>query len=92
MVVLEISLSVISLDGKVSTDGIRHDLGMSRARHVALILTSVSSFSSPNVERNKQDETFAVYPLQFVAGSNDVLQVNNYDGRFNTGSLPLTRR
>ncbi len=65
---------------------------MSRAKQIAPLLTLARSFSSPNVKRNKQDETFVVYPLQFVAGSNDILQVNNCDGRFNTGSLPLTRR
>jgi hypothetical protein len=65
---------------------------VSRAKQIAPLLTSARSFSSSNVKRNKQDETFVVYPLQFFARSNDILQVNNCDGRFNTGSLPLTRR
>ncbi len=63
-----------------------------RPKQIAPLLTLARSFSSPSVERNKQDETFVVYPLQFVARSNNILQVINCDGRFNTGSLLLIRR
>jgi hypothetical protein len=34
---------------------------------------------------------FVVSPSHIVARSDDILQVNNCDGTFNTGSLPLTR-
>jgi len=48
--------------------------------------------SSSSVKRNKHNETFVVYPSRVVAKSDDIFQVNNCDGTFNTGSLPLTRR
>src|SRR5216684_3132217 len=43
-----------------------------RPKQIAPLLTLARSFSSPSVERNKQDETFVVYPLQFVARSNNL--------------------
>ena len=58
---------------------------------VSAVLTCGRSRSSPNVKRNKQDKTFVDLPLRFAAEI-DVILVNNYNGRFNTGSLPLTRR
>jgi hypothetical protein len=61
-------------------------------KQVAPVLTWVRSFSPSSIKRNKQDKTFVVSPQHFFTESDEILQVNNCDGRFNTGSLPLTRR
>ena len=63
-----------------------------RTKRVAPELIWISSFSPSSAKRNKQDKTSVVPRQHFITESDDILQVNNCDGRFNTGSLPLTRQ
>jgi hypothetical protein len=58
--------TLVPLDGKVSTDGIRRDLGKCLAEWVSIrLLTRGRSRSSRNTKRTEQDETFVVYSLTF---------------------------
>ena len=65
---------------------------MSRARQVSPVLTCGLRRSSPSVNGDKQDETFAVFSPSFAAGTDGMFQVTSYGRIFNTGCLPLTHR